>query len=307
MTDLINKIGRAAVEGTGSTDSSQDTKTGNIPPLHVSAQNRGDNLINDAGKKPVQTEQVSTTAAPGQTQKEESSSSVVNDPDSWSKESALKEMKKAREEAKAHRVKYEEQVQKLRDEAEARISAVKAEQEDLRKAADELTKLKADQEDRKRDLAEKVAHRQAQVDQLQAQLAIKDQTFREEQEKLKSKLNRYEAEAQAQLKVYEQRLTTELDNVPEKFKEIASYIVKGAGDPRDALVALNEAKIKGLFEEKTVVVNHSVPGAQDGARATKERLDAGAADARAKMTSQQKIGQALKSMKDTPNSAFRIR
>src|SRR5271170_7692508 len=106
MTDLINKIGRAAVEGTGSTDSSQDTKTGNIPPLHVSSQNRGDNLIDDAGKKHVQTEQVSTTAASQPAQREESTTSSVTDPDSWSKESALKEMKKARQEAKSYREQY---------------------------------------------------------------------------------------------------------------------------------------------------------------------------------------------------------
>lgn len=311
MADLLDKIGqRVSTEGTGSTDSSQP-KTGNIPPLHVNAQNRGDNLINGAGKSPAAPqEQVNTgeTVVNQAAPKEESSASVVNDPDSWTKESALKEMKKAREEAKAHRLKYEESVQKLKDESEARITAVKSEQEDLRKAADELKKLKADQEDKKRDLAEKVAHREALVAQIKAESEIKERTFREEQERMKSKLDRYEAEAQAQLKVYEQRLTTELDNVPEKYKEIANYIVKGAGDPRDALVALNEAKIKGLFEEKTVIVNHSVPGAQDGARATKERLESGAKDARDKLSSQQKIGQALKNIRGGENNtAFRIR
>jgi hypothetical protein len=86
-------------------------------------------------------------------------------------------------------------------------------------------------------------------------------------------------------------------------------IVKGAGeDPRDGLLALNEAKLKGLFEDKTVVVNHSVPGAKDGARASKERLDEAARETRAQMSSSQKIKAALDAMKSgNKNSAFRTK
>lgn len=310
MTDLLRKLGqKSSAEGTESTASSQTDKTGNIPPLHATSQNRGDNLLHQAGKASESTSVDGPSAeVKSQVTGEESPVAVVTDPDSWTKDSALKEMKKAREEAKANRLKYEESVQRLKDDAEARIAAVKLEQEELRKAAQELSKLKEEEEDKKRDLHAKVAHRDAEVAKLRADIDVKDRTFREEQERIKTKLERYEAEAQAQIKVYEQRVASELESVPEKFKEIANLLVKGAGDPREALVALNEAKLKGLFEEKTVVVNHSVPGAAQGARATQEGLDEKAKEARAKLSSQQKIGQALKNMrKGESNSAFRIR
>jgi len=42
-----------------------------------------------------------------------------------------------------------------------------------------------------------------------------------------------------------------ITSIPDKFKGIAELLIKGAGDnPRDALVALGEAKLRGVFEEK---------------------------------------------------------
>src|SRR5690606_22051446 len=96
-------------------------------------------------------------------------------------------------------------------------------------------------------------------------------------------------------------------NIPDKFKDVASLIVKGSGDARDALLAISEAKLKGVFDDKTVVVNHAVPGANDGARVTKDKLDEAERNRREAMTSSAKIGEALKSIRSgTPNTAFRL-
>jgi len=85
-------------------------------------------------------------------------------------------------------------------------------------------------------------------------------------------------------------------------------IVKGAGDPRDALVALHEAKLNGIFDEKKTIVNHSVPGASNGARATKEQLENAGREQRSGMSSQQKIRAALQDIRGgNPNSAFKTR
>ena len=114
---------------------------------------------------------------------------------------------------------------------------------------------------------------------------------------MKSQLDRHQADIEAQKEVYKNRLQTELSTIPEKFKTVAELIIKGAGDERDALVAISEAKLNGVFEDKTVIVNHSVPGAHDGARATNERLKEARDAERNKMTPSQKIGAALKSIK----------
>ena len=89
---------------------------------------------------------------------------------------------------------------------------------------------------------------------------------------------------------------------------MAKYIVKGADDSREALTIIQEAKLKGMFEDKTVVVNHSVPGANDGARSSNERLKEVEKERREKMNSSQKIAEALKQIKSgTPNNVFRTK
>ena len=272
---------------------------------------RGEDMLKKAGTNTTD----SATAVPGQASADKSASSKVEpsgtdnveDPESWSKESSLKEVKKLREENKASRLKYQEQIEKLKLETETRLQSKEEEMRSLLEAQKELAKIKSDQEDKKRSLEEKLAHRESKVTELQGIMDAKEKEYQRKMAELESIALTYKAREEAEKQVYTQRISEEISKIPEKYREIANIIVKGAGeDPRDGLLALNEASIKGIFEDKTVVVNHSVPGAKDGARVGKEKLDEIARDSRSKMSSQQKIRSALDAMKSgTPNSAFR--
>lgn len=314
MSDLLNKLNsqrQSSAEGAasaapGTPESTPSTK------LEVS---RGDDMLKQVSTKATD----SATAAPSQSSadiksassKNESSGSesIVEDPESWSKESAFKEVKKLREENKTYRLKYQEQIENLKRETEARLKAKEEEMKNLIEAQKELARIKAEQEDKKRSLEEKLAHREAKVSELQAIMEAKELEYQRKMAELEAIAQTYKAKEEAEKQIYASRIQEEVDKIPEKYKEIASLIVKGAGDdPRDGLLALNEAKLKGLFEDKTVVVNHSVPGAKDGARASKERLDEAAREARAQMSSSQKIKAALDAMKSgNKNSAFRTK
>jgi chromosome segregation ATPase len=317
MSDLLNKLNsqrpqQSSAEGAakaapGTSDSTSSTK------LEVS---RGDDMLKQASTNA--TEPASATSGQSSadnksaSSKNESSGSekeVVDDPDSWSKESAFKEVKKLREENKTYRLKYQEQIENLKHETEARLKQKEEEMKSLLQAQQELAKIKSEQEDKKRSLEEKLAHRESKVSELQAVMDAKEREYQRRMAELESIASTYKAKEEAEKQIYVSRIQEEVDKIPEKYKEIASMIVKGAGDdPRDGLLALNEAKLKGLFEDKTVVVNHSVPGAKDGARASKERLDEAARETRAQMSSSQKIKAALDAMKSgNKNSAFRTK
>ena len=231
---------------------------------------------------------------------------VVAEPEDWTKESAFKEVKRLEKKIKLIVLKYEEKLTSLKDESESRIKAREQELEQLKVAQQELEDIKAKEADKKRDLAEKLAHREALLADIKVKAEMNEKEFQKRETELKSQLDRYHADQEAQKEVYKQRLQDELKDIPEKFKSVADLIVKGAGDSRDALIAINEAKLQGVFMDKTVIVNHNVPGAHDGARATKERLeDAGRAD-RAKMNSSQKIKEALNQIRSgEKNTAFR--
>jgi len=138
---------------------------------------------------------------------------------------------------------------------------------------------------------------EAKEREYQRQLAEKD-----------AKLSTFLADIEAQKQIYQTRIQEELSKIPEKYQDMAKYMVKGAEDSREALTIIQEAKLKGMFEDKTVVVNHSVPGANDGARSSNERLQQAERDRREKMNSSQKIGEALKQIKSgTPNNVFRTK
>lgn len=313
MSDLLNKLNSqrpaegAAKATPGTPDSTPSTK------LEVS---RGDDMLKQVSTKatdstPATSSQSSADlkSASSKIESSGSESEVVENPDSWSKESAFKEVKKLREENKTYRLKYQEQIENLKLETETRLKAKEEEMKNLIQAQQELAKIKAEQEDKKRSLEEKLAHRESKVAELQAVMEAKEKEYHQRMVELESIAQTYRAKEEAEKQIYVSRIQEEVDKIPEKYKEIASMIVKGAGDdPRDGLLALNEAKLKGLFEDKTVVVNHSVPGAKDGARANKERLDEAARETRAQMTSSQKIKAALDAMKSgTKNSAFRTK
>ncbi len=320
MSDLLNKLNSQKqgqtpkpAEGAANSAAPVQPDSQSLPRLEV---DRGDDLLKQAKTKAP--EQVS--AKPAQSSADSSISSKiessgtdnagVDDPDTWTKDSAFKEVKKLREENKTYRLKYQEQIESLKMETEARLKAKEDELKSAVEAQKELAKIKAEQEDRKRSLEEKLAHREAKAAELQAIMDAKEAEFRRKTAELESMAQAYKAKEEAEKQIYVQRISEEIDKIPEKYREIANMIVKGAGseDPREGLLALNEAKLKGLFEDKTVVVNHQVPGASDGARVSKTRMDEMQKDQRAQMSSGQKIRSALDAIKSgNSNTAFRMK
>jgi hypothetical protein len=318
MSDLLNKLGakpdnsnKSSVKGTGNSEPHQALDKS---VKSSSETDLGSDLISKAGNsKPSTAATGKAEGTEGENEKSASSDGesaggdFVKDPDSWTKESALKEIKRLREENKTYRstlsTKYEEKLDRLKAEMDARISAKEATLTELQTAKEELEDIKAKEADKKRDLSEKLAHREALLADIKAKHEAEVKVLSEKLTDLNQKVSKFEADNEAQLEVYKQRLDKELETVPEKYKSVATLIIKGAGDPREALVALNEAKIQGVFEDKTVVVNHGVPGAKDGARSTKEKLDEAAKASREKMTSQQKIAEGLRSIREgKPNN-----
>lgn len=294
--DLINKIGAKT----------QDTVNKKIENNAMGNADLGTDLLKSAkGTGTPVTEPDKKVESKVET-KVETKEEVVVDADDWTKESAFKEVKRLRDENKTYRIKYEEKLNNLKEESEARIKAREQELEQLKVAQQELEDIKAKEADKKRDLAEKLAHREALLNDIKSKAELSEKEFKRKEAELTSKLDRYQADQEAQKEVSKQRLQEELKDIPEKFKSVADLIVKGAGDSRDALVAINEAKLQGIFTDKTVIVNHSVPGANDGARATNERLEEGKRAERAGMNSSQKIKQALSSIRSgEKNTAFR--
>jgi len=283
--DLINKLGaKTASDGATSTQ-----KTEQEEPVKKAEQSNS-----------AATETTTNDAAT------EAAKAPVKDPDDWSKDSALKEVTKLREENKIQRLKYQERLEEFKQELVQQNEPLKQELEELKKYKDELGKLKAAEEDKKRTLEDKVAHREARIAELEAKYEATKINKETEVQTIKEKLSVYEAQEAARKQLYQEKLTKELAGVPEKFREQAELIAKGAGDPSEALVALSEARIKGLFEDKTVIVNHSVPGAKDGARATKEQLEGAANAGKDGMSSTDKIKAALKDIRQgEKNSVFR--
>lgn len=315
--DLLNKLGsKTSGEGVDKSTPSQSSATAttseNTASTDNTALNRGLDMLKTAATKSDTVTSIKTNTGvvepnTASTNKVEPSGSADNN-NEWTLENALKEVKKLRDENKTTRIKYAEAVEKLKVESDSRISAKDQEFQELAQKAQELEQIKAKEEDRKRDLSEKLAHREALAAELRIKLEAQQKIADEKIRAMQTEVEQYRAESEAQLEVYKQRLNNELSVIPEKYKDIASLIVKGAGDPRDAIVALNEAKLRGVFEDKTVIVSHSVPGAGDGARSSKDKLDAAATAAREKLDSSTKIREGLKAIRSgETNSAFRIR
>ena len=315
MSDLLKTLGTKtnSAEGAGKASEPQPPIATNVPSLDMF--DRGDNLIAKAsGKEPsakAAAEPKASSAESGLNPKTTSSKEeptgkqVIED---WDTASALNEVKKLRQENKSYRIKYQEQIEKLTAEADARLEQQKKETESLLAAKEELDRIKADQEDKKRDLTEKIAHREARLAEMQAKLQHTESQFQKKVTDMEKKLQSFEAERAAEAQIYQSRVEEELAKIPERYKDYAKLLVKGAQDSREALVAISEARLSGLFEDKTVIVNHSVPGANDGARTTSERMEQADRERRDKMNSSQKIAESLRSIKSgNPNSAFRIK
>lgn len=302
--DVLNTLGKKqtpdAKEASNIEGSGQQANAGN--PV-------GDAMSDDmtaAAKR-------SQTGAEGDSEKSQSASGkgepaeeeVVQDPQSWTKESAFKEIKKLREENKQYRQSYQDKLESLQKQAEEKLSQEKQEKEQLLAAKKELDKIKDLEEDKKRDLSEKLSHREQRIQEMEAKLNQTQQDYESKINEISSKLSEYEAQKEAQNTLNRQKVDNFLEKIPDKHRHFAELIVKGAGDYQDALVALNEAKLSGMFDEKQIVVNHSTPGANNGARSNKEKLDNAAKGERAGMGSSQLIKQALRGIKEgTRNSAF---
>lgn len=307
MSDLLNKLGAKpkAAEGSGTRSEPNQPSSNSAAPGHNS---RGDDLIGKIGGTNAPASAASSSADPVTAPKDastvEPTGSQTND--DWTTDSALKEIKKLREENKQYRLKYAEQITQVKEEAEARLTQKEQEMADLAKAKEELDKLKAEQEDKKRDLTEKVAHREARLQEMSTLFETREKEYKKNLSSMEQRIKMFEAEREAEMQVYKTRLEEELATVPEQYRDVAQLLVKGAGDARDAVLAITEARVKGIFQDKTVVVNHSVPNAYDGARSSKEKLEEAEKSRRSKLTGQQKISEAIKGIRSgTPNSAYR--
>jgi len=255
---------------------------------------RGDVLTASEGK-----EESSTSA--------DTESKTVKNPDDWSKDSALKEVVKLREENKAVRTKFQEQLDKIERETEAKIAKIKEEAQTAMEAKKKLEALEAEQADKKRSIEEKLAHREAKVAELETTYKLKLEEKERELASVKTKAAQYEAEQEARKSVYRNKIKEELDQIPEEFRSFADKMVKGYEDPHEAWLSLAEAKRMGMFGEKKIVVNHSVPGAADGARVNKKQAEEAEKEARKNMSSKDLIRAGLSKAKQGQNSAYRSR
>lgn len=237
----------------------------------------------------------------------EDESRMVKNPDDWSKESALKEVVKLREENKLVRTKFQEQLDKIEKETLARISVIEEQSKSAHEAKKKLEALEAEQADKKRSIEDKLANREARLAETEAVYKIHMEDKEKEVQSYKSKALQYEAEQEAKKQIYRDRTREELDKVPVELRDFAEKMVKGYDDPNEAWLAISEANRKGIFGEKKIVVNHSVPGANDGARVNSIKTAEAAAAAKAKMTSRELIQVGISQMKEGKNTAFRSR
>lgn len=310
MSDLLaNGLGKK----TASTDGAGKTSAPTQIAATTTELDRGGDMLSQIGSKKTSTENISgVTTSSADTVNSKTNSSATDstgtnsNQDSWSLDSSLKEVKKLREENKQSRLKYTELIDKIQSEANHKIQQKEEEVKALAEAKLELDRIKAEQEDKKRDLSEKLNHREVRLQEMQTLFEAREKDYKKSLSSMEDRLKLFEADREAEMQVYKSRLDEELAKVPEQFRDSANLLVKGAGDARDAIIALTEAKIKGMFEDKISVVNHSVPGAYDGARSSKEKLEEAEKSRRSKLTGQQKISEAIKGIRSgEKNPAYR--
>lgn len=283
----------------------------------------GKNLLNSLAKKENQTETtgiISSESTSDQLPRgevlTETSESVkaqdtaektVKNPEDWSKDSALKEVVKLREENKAVRLRFQEQLDKIEKETQSKIEKIKEEAQTALEAKKKLEALEAEQADKKRSIEEKLANREARLAEVEVAYTQKLEEKERELATFKSKALQYEAEQEARRQVYRDKIQEELAKIPEEFRSFADKMVKGYEDPHEAWVSLAEAQRMGMFGEKKIVVNHSVPGAADGARVSKTKMEEAEKEAKSKMSSKDLIRIGLNKAKNGQNTAFRGR
>lgn len=300
--DLMDNFNKT--NGVSTADPADGTNTGHIPEI---VTKRGDNMLDSATKSvPSPVDETTDTPTIVEDPTPEAAA-AVSDSDTWTKDSALKEVKKLRHENKKYREKYEERIAKLSLDSDSRITAKEQEVEHLIQKAKKLDELEAAAEDKKRNLEEKVSHRDIRINELQDQLNGLQSGQDNKVVQLENEIQTFRAEQEARIAIAQEALVDEMKTIPDKFKAQAEIFIKGAGNPSEALTALREAKLSGLFAEKAVYVNNAVPNADTGARTSKEQLEATERERRSKMSSDEKIKEGLRQAFTTGNSAVKLR
>lgn len=301
--NLLDKMGKKEEQAAGK--SSEATKSDAIignSSGQVDNQRRGDDLL-----KLAQSESV-TEVSTEETTPIVDQTTTVKDPDSWSKDSALKEVTKLREENKAVRLKFQEQIERIQKETETQILKIKEEAQSAWEAKKKLEAVEAEAADKKKSIEEKLADREAKLARTEETYKKQLEEKNKEVESYRSKALQYEAEQEAKKQVYRERIKEELDKVPTELREFAEKMVKGYEDPHEGWLAISEAHRKGMFGEKQVVVSHAIPGAANGARLSKTKTDDEANKTQNKKTPRDLIKSGLQKIKQgESNSAFRGR
>jgi hypothetical protein len=218
----------------------------------------------------------------------------------WTTESALAEMRKARDEAKRSRLEMKDTVDRLQKEYERKLNEIKSATKPLEDQARELADLRAKEADKKRSLEERIAVRDAALAEKDEEIRALQDAHEKEFAKFQAELENLRSEVNVQNQFYEDKLAEELTTIPEKYRVSAERLVKGCDNAREAYEAIREEKAKGLFKDKTIQVSHAVPSADQGARVSGNVQTQAQRESIKKMSSTQKIGLALESIKQNP-------
>jgi len=225
---------------------------------------------------------------------------TTNTSSGWTEESLIAEMKKAREEAKRSRLEKNDAIDRLKAEYERKLEEIKLATKPLEDTAKELAELKAKEADAKKTLAEKLADREAQLIEKNNEISKLKETHHREVFNLRAELEKYQTEVNVQNQFYQEKLNEELNLIPDKFKDIATRLIKGCDSIREQVEVLREAKDRGLFKEKQTVVSHAVPTLADNARISSASSKTEDRERTRKMKSTDKIGEALKTIDNNP-------
>jgi chromosome segregation ATPase len=218
----------------------------------------------------------------------------------WTQESLVAEMKKAREEAKRSRLEKNDAIDRLKAEYDRKLEEIKLATKPFEDTAKELADLKAKEADAKKTLTERLSDRETQLSETKAEIARLKDSHHRELFNLKAEMEKYQTEVNVQNQFYQEKLTEELNLIPDKYKDVANRLMKGCDSTREQLEVLRDAKDRGLFKEKQAVVSHAVPNLEQNARISSAASKTEDQERKKKMKSTDKIGEALKTMNSNP-------
>lgn len=256
MADLIDKLGAKLNKGKAAAKKAENVLEG--------AETQKDLMEVIAPIEPV----VTVIEAPGgivevKTETKEENTEVHPE---WTKEDYDRILKETRNEAAKNRVKAKELESTLDQRLQEKLQEIEEKYAPLKKKAEEFDKHKETEADRKRSLEEKIAHRDRMLSEKDEEIKTLRDEYHNDKVKLQNEAENYKARVNAHESYYKEALERERGEVPQKFQAVADAMIKGASDVKHALELLREAKTNNLFGNKKVVVNHSVPNANNGAR-----------------------------------------